>query len=147
MCKPGAACCTCGTASSGIGVAVGVVAAATLVSVASTVITDILTAVLVGVFTFAAAAGVLLVITLWRTRGVATRPRAARQPVTAVMARVVPPPRALPATPAVDGRSLTPPRPARAIEAPGPRWAGVPGEPERAPERLAALARSPLSRT
>jgi hypothetical protein len=95
MCKPGSVCCGCGTSSSGIGVALAVVAGLGVVSLATALISDILSVILVGVFSLAAAGTIMLVIILRRTRGVVTwprtapRPAGARRPIAA-RARAVP---------------------------------------------------------
>jgi hypothetical protein len=131
MCKPGSACCGCGTSSSGVGVALAVVAGFGFVSMAAALISDILTAVLVGVFSLAAAGTIMLVIILRRTRGVVTRPRSApgrpagaRRPIAARAwavplreARTAPGRAALAGPPAAP--ALTVPQPL-AIEAPVP---------------------------
>jgi hypothetical protein len=112
-------------------VALAVVAGFGFVSMAAALISDILTAVLVGVFSLAAAGTIILVIILRWTRGVVTwprsapgRPAGAQRPITA-QARPVPLRAARAATgrAALTGRpvapALTAPQPL-AIEAPVP---------------------------
>jgi hypothetical protein len=130
MCKPGSVCCGCGTSSSGIGVALAGVAVFGFVSMAAALISDILTVVLVGVFSLAVAGTIMLVTILRRTRGVVTWPRSAgwpagaRRPIAARAragipraARTAPGRAALAGPPAAP--ALTAPQPL-AIEAPVP---------------------------
>ena len=121
MCKPGSACCGCDASSSVIGAALAVFVILGTLSMAAALINDILTAVLIGVFSIAVAGTITLVVILRRTRGVVTWPppamrRADARLITA-SARVVPPRGARP----VMGRLVG--RPARA-GCPGRRRAG-----------------------
>jgi len=133
MCKPGSASGGSGVTSSGLGLAFAVVGIAGVVSAASVFIGTILTAVLIAVFSLAAAGTVALVIILCRTRSVVTwplrtatapRPATGRRPAPAPRrVRPAPPlPSRVPAEP-VTGAAARPAVPARqplAIEAPAP---------------------------
>ena len=127
MCKPGSASSGGGAASTGLGLAVVVLGAVALVSMAAAVIIDILTAVLVTLISAAAAGSVMLAVHLYRTRGVVARPAprraaAARRPPL-VRGRIDPA-RARPAVgPAA--RAAIPARQPLAIEAPAPLHARI----------------------
>jgi hypothetical protein len=131
MCKPGSASGGSGVTSSGLGVAFAVVGIAGVVSAASAFIGTILTAVLITVFSLAAAGTVALVVILCRTRSVVTWP--ARTPLPpAGGRRPAPAPRRARPAPSLPGRAparpvtgaaARPAVPARqplAIEAPAP---------------------------
>lgn len=157
MCKPGSACCGCGVGSSGIGMAVAAVAAVSAASMAATFISDILTAMLVGVLSIAAGGSIMLAVILRRTRGVATwrpgraRPVGAGAPPVRAWTRPV---RVLVSQPA---RAAVTARRRQAIEAPAPvpvrsapvpvrsvpalRIAAPPGSPGLAPPGSPGLAR------
>jgi hypothetical protein len=129
MCKPGSACCGSGATSTGLGLAVVVLGAVGVVSMAAAVISDILTAVLVTLISVAAAGSVMLAVHLYRTRGVVARPgprraAAGRRPL--VRGRID----AARARPAVGpaARAAIPARQPLAIEAPAPlhAWIGMP---------------------
>jgi hypothetical protein len=133
MCKPGSARGGSSSISSGLGMALAVLAAACVVSMAATFITDILTVVLVAVFSVAAAGIAMLAILLCRTRGVVTWPMpsplaAPGHRPAAARARVLPARRA--AWPVAGGaaRPAIPARQPLAIEAPAPVFVliGVP---------------------
>ena len=81
MCKPGSASSGGGAASTGLGLAVVVLGAVALVSMAAAVISSILTAVLMTLIGVAAAGSILLVVQLYRTRGVMARPVSRRSPL------------------------------------------------------------------
>ena len=116
MCKPGSASSGSGATSTGFGLAVVVLGAVAVVSMAAAVISSILTAVLVTLIGAAAAGSVMLALLLYRTRGVVTRP-------------VARPPAAGRRPPLVQGRI----RPAQARQAVG------------AAARAAIPARQPLA--
>jgi hypothetical protein len=137
MCKPGSASSGGGAASAGLGLAVVVLGAVALVSMAAAVISSILTAVLVTLIGVAAAGSVLLVVQLYRTRGVTARPVSRRSPLA--RGRIQP----AWSRPAVGtaARTAIPDRQPLAIEAPAPvpAWIGVPaGHGVRAMARLTA---------
>ena len=124
MCKPGSASGGSGVTSSGLGLAFAVVGIAGIVSAASVFIGTILTAILIAVFSLAAAGTVALVIILCRTRSVVTWPlRTATAPPPPRRVRPAPPlPGRVPAEP-VTGAAARPAVSARqplAIEAPAP---------------------------
>ncbi len=127
MCKPGSACCGSGVTSTGLGLAVVVLGAVGVVSMAAAVIIDILTAVLVTLVCAAAAGSIMLAVQLYRTRGVVARPgprraAAGRRPPL-VRARIDPA-RGRPAMrPAA--RAAIPARQPLAIEAPAPLHARI----------------------
>ena len=129
MCKPGSAS-SGGAASTGLGMAVLVLGAVALVSMAAAIISSILTAVLITLISIAAAGSVVLAVHLYRTRGVVARP-ASRMPAAArrpALARGrIAPARARPAV-APAARAAIPARQPLAIEAPAPLHAriGVP---------------------
>ena len=77
MCKPGSASGGGGVTSSGLALAFAVAGIAAVVSMASALVSTIITAALITVFSLAAAGTVLLVVILCRTRGVATWPEGA----------------------------------------------------------------------
>ena len=143
MCKPGSACCGSGATSTGLGLAVVVLGAVGVVSMAAAVISDILTAVLVTLISAAAAGSVMLAVHLYRTRGMVARP--AHRPAAAwrppLVRGRIDAARARPAVgPAV--RAAIPARQPLAIEAPAPLHAriGMPaGSGGLALARLAAL--------
>lgn len=137
MCKPGSASSGGGAASTGLGLAVVVLGAVALVSMAAAVISSILTAVLVTLIGVAAAGSILLVVQLYRTRGVTARPVSRREPLARGRIR---PARPRPAVGAA-ARAAIPARQPLAIEAPAPLHAqlGVPaGSGGLAMARLAA---------
>jgi hypothetical protein len=129
MCKPGSVSSGGGAASTGLGLAVVVLGAVALVSMAAAVITSILTAVLVTLISMAAAGSVALAVQLYRTRSVVARPArmpaAGRRPQPA-RGRIEPA-RTRPAV-APAARAAIPARQPFAIEAPAPLHArlGVP---------------------
>jgi hypothetical protein len=141
MCKPGSASGGSGVTSGGLGLAFAVVAVAGIVSMATAVISTIITAALITVFSLAAAGIVVLVVILCRTRSVVTwptrttvPPAGGRRPAPAPAPRRVRPAPSLPgraqAWP-VTGAAARPAIPARqplAIEAPAsvPARIGVP---------------------
>ncbi len=143
MCKPGSACCGSGVTSTGLGLAVVVLGAVGVVSMAAVVISDILTAVLVTLICVAAAGSIMLAVHLYRTRGVVARPgprraAAGRRPPL-VRARIDPS-RTRPAMSAA-ARAAIPARQPLTIEAPAPLHAriGIPaGSGGLAMARLAA---------
>jgi hypothetical protein len=137
MCKPGSASSGGGAASAGLGLAVVVLGAVALVSMAAAVISSILTAVLVTLIGVAAAGSVLLVVQLYRTRGVTARPVSRRSPLARGR---IQPARSRPAVGAA-ARTAIPDRRPLAIEAPAPLHArlGMPaGSGGLAMARLAA---------
>jgi hypothetical protein len=137
MCKPGSASSGGGAASAGLGLAVVVLGAVALVSMAAAVITSILTAVLVTLIGVAAAGSVLLVVQLYRTRGVTARPVSRRSPLARGRIK---PARSRSAVGAA-AQTAIPDRQPLAIEAPAPVPAriGVPaGYGGRAMARLTA---------
>ncbi len=150
MCKPGSACCGCAASSSGIGVAAAVVVIAGATSMAATLISDILTAVLVSVLTVAAGGSILLVAILRRTRGVVTwqpgRARPARLAHPAARPAISAEPAARPAMTAPRPLAITAPgrlrivaRPGSSVLVPdGPPLAGGTGEGEPSPPRVLA---------
>ena len=147
MCKPGSASSGGGAASTGLGLAVVVLGAVALVSMAAAVISSILTAVLVTLIGVAAAGSILLVVQLYRTRGVMARPVSRRSPLARgrIQPARIQPARIQPARlrPAVGAaaRAAIPDRRPLAIEAPAPLHArlGVPaGSGGLAMARLAA---------
>jgi hypothetical protein len=156
MCKPGSARGGSSVTTSGAGLALAVLAAAGVVSMAAAFITDILTAALVTVFSIAAFGIIALTVILCRTRGVVTWPM--RSPLATAGRGPAPAPvRALPARRVarpVAGAAARPAIPARqplAIEAPAPAFAriGVPAEssglvivsqPAYSPEQVPAAA-------
>jgi hypothetical protein len=141
MCKPGSACCGCATSSSGIGLAVGVVAVAGATSMAATLISDILTAVLVSVLSVAAGGSIMLVVILRRTRGVVTWPPGRARPARSMAgppARGLAGPPARPAMTASRPLAITAPGRLRIVTRPGSPGLIRPGEPlvgETATER------------
>jgi hypothetical protein len=104
MCKPGSASGGSGVTSGGLGLAFAVVAAAGVVSMATAVISTIITAALITVFSLAAAGTVALVVILCRTRGVVTWPVRATAP-SAAGRRVAPAPRRARPAPSLPGRA------------------------------------------
>ena len=139
MCKPGSACCGSGATSSGFGIALAVIGTLAAVSMATVFISALLTAVLIGVFSVAAAQTIVVALILRRTRGVVTWPL--RPPQLAAGRRPAVPAAARPAIPA---------RRPQAIEAPAPAYlrAGAPaGSGDRAmvpqPARMPEPARRP----
>jgi len=127
MCKPGSASSGGGATSTGLGLAVMVLGAVALVSMAAAVISSILTAVLVTLIGVAAAGSILLAVQLYRTRGVMARP-VARMPAAGRRPPVargrIGPARARPAVgPAA--RAAIPARQPLAIEAPAPVHARI----------------------
>ena len=132
MCKPGSASSGGGAASTGLGLAVVVLGAVALVSMAAAVISSIVTAVLVTLICVAAAGSILLVVQLYRTRGVTARP--VSRPPAGRRSRPargrIPPARPRPAVGAA-ARAAIPARQPLAIEAPAPVHAriGVPAGP------------------
>ena len=124
MCKPGSACCGSGATSTGLGLAVVVLGAVGVVSMAAAVISDILTAVLVTLISVAAAGSVMLAVHLYRTRGVMARPVSRRSPLARGRIQPARPRPAVGAT----ARAALPARQPLAIEAPAPVHAriGVP---------------------
>jgi hypothetical protein len=144
MCKPGSASSGGGAASTGLGLAVVVLGAVALVSMAAAVISSILTAVLATLIGVAAAGSVLLVVQLYRTRGVmarpVSRPAAAGKQRPLVRGRIQPA-RSRPAVGAAARAAIPADRQPLAIEAPAPLHArlGVPaGSGGLAMARLAA---------
>jgi hypothetical protein len=129
MCKPGSASRGGGVTSTGLGLAVVVLGAVGVVSMAAAVISSILTAVLITLISIAAAGSVALAAHLYRTRGVVARPVSRipaagwRQPARGRIG----PARARPAV-APAARAAIPARQPLAIEAPAPLHAriGVP---------------------
>ena len=97
MCKPGSACCGNGVTSGGAGMALAVLGTVAAVSMASVVVSAILTALLVTVFSVAAGGLVVLVAVLRRTRGVVTWPMGMSRVPAAGPPRAPVPVRALPA--------------------------------------------------
>ena len=97
MCKPGSACCGSRVTSGGFGMALAVFATAAAVSMASIVVSAILTALLVTVFSVAAGGAIMVVIVLRRTRGVVTWPMGTSRVPAAGRRRAPVPDRALPA--------------------------------------------------
>jgi hypothetical protein len=152
MCKPGSASSGGGAASTGLGLAVVVLGAVALVSMAAAVISSILTTVLVTLIGVAAAGSIVLVVQLYRTRGVVARPVSRRSPLA--RGRIQPAPirpapiRPAPIRPArprpavgAAARAAIPDRQPLAIEAPAPLHArlGMPaGSGGLAMARLAA---------
>ncbi len=124
MCKPGSACCGCGTASSGIGAAAAFVVTAVAVSTTAALISDILTAALITVFSIAGAGSIMLVVILRRTRGVVNRPLPASRP----RARVLPARHRARPVAVTGARPAVPARQPLAIQAPWParEWAAAP---------------------
>jgi hypothetical protein len=172
MCKPGSASAGSGVTSGGLGLAFAVVAVAGVVSMATAVISTIIAAALITVFSLAAAGIVVLVVILCRTRSVVTWPTRTTVP-SAGGRRPAPAPRRVRPAPSLPGRAeawpvtgaaARPAVPARqplAIEAPasvpariavpiGPgdlamvAWqpASGPGNRHRGPAPEAALARA-----
>jgi hypothetical protein len=142
MCKPGSASSGGGAASTGLGLAVVVLGAVALVSMAAAVISSILTAILVTLIGVAAAGSILLVVQLYRTRGVMARPVSRRSPLARgrIQPARIQPARLRPAVGAA-ARAAIPDRRPLAIEAPAPLHArlGVPaGSGGLAMARLAA---------
>jgi hypothetical protein len=92
MRKPGSACCVSGATSSGFGIALAVIGTLGAVSMA-TVFISAFTAVLIGVFSVAAAQTIVVALILRRTRGVVTWPMrppqlaAGRRPAVSAAAR------------------------------------------------------------
>lgn len=123
MCKPGSACCGCAASSSGIGVAVGVVAVAGATSMAATLISGILTAVLVSVLSIAAGGSIVLVVILRRTRGVVTWPPGRARPAPGLAG-----PLARPAMTAPQPLAITAPERLRIVTPPGSSGLIRPGE-------------------
>ena len=126
MCKPGSACCGSGATSTGLGLAVVVLGAVGVVSMAAAVISDILTAVLVTLISAAAAGSAILAVHLYRTRGVVARPaarRAAARRPPLVRGRIDPAQARPPVRPAA--RAAIPARQPLAIEAPAPLHARI----------------------
>jgi hypothetical protein len=133
MCKPGSASCGSSRTAGGVGLALAVLAAAGVASTAAAFVSNILTAILVTMFSIAAALSMLLVVILRRTRGVVTWPMrpslASRSRPVTVPARVLPVRReARPVAGAV-ARPAVPAHQPLAIEAPAPVPVriGVPG--------------------
>jgi hypothetical protein len=102
MCKPGSASGGSGVTSSGLGLAFAVVGIAAVVSMASAFVSTVIAAALITVFSLAAAGTVLLVVILYRTRGVATWPM--RTPPPAGERGATPAPRRVRPAPALPGR-------------------------------------------
>ncbi len=127
MCKPGSACCGSGATSTGLGLAVVVLGAVGVVSMAAAVISDILTAVLVTLISAAAAGSAILAVHLYRTRGVVARPAARRAAAglrpPLVRGRIDPAQARPPVRPAA--RAAIPARQPLAIEAPAPLHARI----------------------
>jgi hypothetical protein len=127
MCKPGSACCGSGVSSTGLGLAVVVLAAVGVASMVAAVISAILTTILVTLISIAAAGSVMLAVHLYRTRGLMARPgprrvAAGRRPPL-VRARIDPA-RARPAVGSA-ARAAIPGRQPLAIEAPAPLHARI----------------------
>ena len=116
MCKPGSASFGGGAASTGLGLAVVVLGGVALVSMAAAVISSVLTAVLMTLIGVAAAGSILLVVQLYRTRGVMARPVSRRSPLARGR---IQPARPRPAVGAA-ARAAIPDRQPLAIEAPAP---------------------------
>jgi len=147
MCKPGSASSGGGAASTGLGLAVVVLGAVALVSMAAAVISSIITTVLVTLIGVAAAGSILLVVQLYRTRGVVARPVSRRSPLARgrIQPARIQPARIRPARPrpavGAASRPAIPDRQPLAIEAPVPLHArlGMPaGSGGLAMARLAA---------
>jgi hypothetical protein len=104
MCKPGSASGGGGVTSGGLGLAFAVVAVAGLVSMATAVISTIITAALITVFSLAAAGIVVLVVILCRTRSVVTWPMRTARPSAAGRRAAAPAPRRVRPAPSLPGR-------------------------------------------
>jgi hypothetical protein len=134
MCKPGSSSGGSGLTSGGLGLAFAGVGIAAAVSTATALVSTIITAALITVFSLAAAGTVLLVIILCRTRGAVTWPARATMPSAAGRRTVPVPRRAVPA----------PSRPGRAWVRPVTAAAARPAVPARQPRAIEAPASVPV---
>lgn len=134
MCKPGSASGGSGVTSGGLGLAFAVVAVAGVVTMATAVISTIITAALITVFSLAAAGTVVLAVILCRTRSVVTWPMRATPPPAGGRRPAPPPRRVLPA----------PSRPGRAQAWPVTGAAARPAVPARQPLAIEAPASVPV---